>query len=473
MMLRTSATQVTEYLACPRKWWHGYKLKLPRPQNAAAEMGSACHEILEHYQNTGELKGDPTLVTYCRPALANIPPPQTPGVCIEQKFEIETYPGGPKWVGYMDLSWHSPPGHATVIDHKTRSDFRYCAKPEELQVDVQLASYAWAVIGEWPDVQNVTVAHNYILTPRPGQNTEQRKPKTKLVSVDLTRSQVELLWEKSLGTVREMAALHALPENTPIETIPPNTTECEKYGGCHFKKQCGFVDPKNPPLFNFLNTRKEQQMTETNGINSSKPILTAAERLRQFKAGGAPAAALAVVKPQAAASSPMAPPDATPDVATLPQTAVEPPEAPATGSEPAKRRGRPPKAAQGDAPQATSAAAPAVQTAPAVTPATPEVAPATRKPFLLLVNAAPLKGFPGAVLFDDWFAPAAADLATEHGVAHFMLLDFGKQKAAVVAATQKLARTGLPPALLVYTRSPGAEEAIAALTPYATHMVRS
>lgn len=477
MLERVSATQVTTFQACKRKWWNSYVLRIKTPENAAAVMGTECHTILEHYENTGELVGDPTLITYCRPALANIPPPQTPGVVVEIGFKIPTYLGGPLWVGYIDLAWHSPPGHATVIDHKTRSDFRYCAKPEELQVDVQLASYAWAVMDEWPDVQTVTVAHNYILTPRPGQDTEQRKPKAKLVSVDLTKPQVELLWGKALDTVAEMAELAALGPEHPVQAIEPNTSECDKYGGCHFKKTCGFVDPKNPPLFNFLNTRKENQMTETNGtsggLNGGGKILSAAERLRLHKAGlTAPAAAAAKPDLKIAptpAANPMAPPDATPDVATLPQEAASAPETPAAAPEAAKRRGRPPKATTETQAAPAAPAAPAAQAAPAA-PKAPAAAPGTMR--ILLINAAPQKGFEGAVLFDDWFAEAAAEIAAEHGVPHFMLMAFGAQKAAVVTAAQKLAKAGLPEVLSVFTRSPGAEEAIAALTPYVTHVIR-
>lgn len=469
MLKKTSATQVSEYRACARKWWYRYVLKLPFKQNASAELGTEVHEILEQYESTGEFKGRAEILPYVKPALELLPPPKTPGVLLEQQFEIPTYLGGPAWKGFIDIMWHSPPGHVTIIDHKTRSDFRYCLTEEQIQTDLQLSSYAHAASIEWPQADSFLVAHNYILTPRPNAK-EQKKPRAKLVKAELNRAQVARLWETSLASVREMDKLYQLGVKTPIEEIPFNGSECSKYGGCDYRKQCGFVEPAEK-FFSFLDKPKETTMSTTNGTNGNK-VLSIKEKiaaqkaaLEAQKAGGGKAAPAQAAKSTPAPAQDLNPPDAPEDT---PETSQEAPQAAQAPAEAPRRRGRPSKAAtvNQDAPaEAPPAAAPAAQTA-----SQPAAVGKTLNGRMVFVNSLPSKGFAGAVLFDDWFAPIAAQIAAEHKVPHFMLLDFGKQKAAVVEAVQKNLAT-LPNLVVVYTRSPGAAEALNAMTPHAQYIV--
>lgn len=460
MLVKTSATQVSEYRACARKWWWSYVIKLPRTQNASAELGTEVHEILEHYESTGDFTGRAEILPYVKPALELLPPPKTPGVMLEQRFEIPTYLGGPLWVGYIDLMWHSPPGHVTVIDHKTRSDFRYTLTSEQLQTDLQLSSYARAAAIEWPEADTFLVAHNYILTPRPHAK-EQKKPRAKLISATLNRAQVDSLWESSLESVREMNKLYQLGVKTPIEQIPYNANECPKYGGCDFRKHCGFVEPADK-FFSFIDKPKETSMSTPNGTNGVNKVLSIKEKIAAKKAalagGGQPAPAAASTKATPAATQDLNPPDAPPDTHQSAQAAQE--AAPASET-PARRRGRPPKATT------ASQEAPEAQETPVQTASQPAAALTGR---VILVNSLPYKGLQGAVLFDDWFAPIAAELAKEHKVPHFMLLDFGKQKAAVVDAVQRNLGS-LPNLLVLYTRSPGASEALNAMTPHAQYII--
>jgi hypothetical protein len=49
-----SASQISNYRDCPRKWWYQSVLGLPTPQNASAALGEAVHAQLEKYLNDGD-----------------------------------------------------------------------------------------------------------------------------------------------------------------------------------------------------------------------------------------------------------------------------------------------------------------------------------------------------------------------------------------------------------------------------------
>ena len=48
-----SASQITTFRDCPRKWYFDKIVKVPRVSTAATELGSAVHEELEHYLKEG------------------------------------------------------------------------------------------------------------------------------------------------------------------------------------------------------------------------------------------------------------------------------------------------------------------------------------------------------------------------------------------------------------------------------------
>ena len=49
-----SASQISNYRDCARKWWYQSILGLQTPQNASAALGEAVHAQLEAYLNDGD-----------------------------------------------------------------------------------------------------------------------------------------------------------------------------------------------------------------------------------------------------------------------------------------------------------------------------------------------------------------------------------------------------------------------------------
>ena len=52
-MKHVSASQITTFRDCPRKWYFEKVVGLPRPSTGSTELGSAVHAVLEDY-----LRGD-------------------------------------------------------------------------------------------------------------------------------------------------------------------------------------------------------------------------------------------------------------------------------------------------------------------------------------------------------------------------------------------------------------------------------
>lgn len=52
---KNSPSQIKTYLECPRKWYYRYILKQRSPPTAAQQFGTAFHQLMEDWLNTGEL----------------------------------------------------------------------------------------------------------------------------------------------------------------------------------------------------------------------------------------------------------------------------------------------------------------------------------------------------------------------------------------------------------------------------------
>jgi hypothetical protein len=159
-----SPSQIADFELCPRRWFNHSRLGIKRPQSAAAARGQSVHAPLEAGLKTGAhgLPSGDERTIHVEAALVELPRahflrdgaarPASKPLLVEHKpahcFVVE--PGQLTTSGValdcridlfdLDLS---PDGFASIGDHKTTSDFRYCKTPDELRVDVQLLTYAW------------------------------------------------------------------------------------------------------------------------------------------------------------------------------------------------------------------------------------------------------------------------------------------------------------------------------------------
>jgi hypothetical protein len=539
----TSASQVTEFRRCPRKWYYKKICKIEEPGTPAQVRGKRVHSAIEAYLARGEFDPIDSPVFVGSDAASPVALDTTGAVAesyagyvaiaapylplddafeVEREVLLETFPGGPTWVGFIDVRY---PGRK-ILDHKTTSDFRYCKTPEELRQDTQMNVYA-----RWEYLQGakgeLEIAHLYLRT--------KGRPIANYVSALTTREQTEEIWARDMATVREMAELVerlGVTEEKPDE-VDPNTESCGMYGGCYFRHRCGIGDfsVKNfvaaGQLTRRTSTETDVKYVETTSTRGS--VMTFEERLAEkmktkpvlpprppaadkaplpttHRMPEAPAPALSLEERLRKMPTDIVPEDA-PDRNALPGPEPEPP---VKRREVKKAAAPAPAAPTAPAPAPTSTATPSLdrfegapsladsvgdalpaaenwtmEGEPATSGATstawdrqpaPVVAPAAkpaRRQMTLYIDCFPIKGGHRAsyVLAEEFIAPLMAQVAADHGLPDYRLIPYGGGKAALAQAIRR-AIDQVPEALVVGGYAAGASELLECLIPWATHIVR-
>ena len=467
-----SATQVDTYTACPRAWHFGWPRGFKTPPTAAMQRGTHIHSAAEF-----TVKHNGTLPTnqYAPYAEAMLPflPIGQPKVLVEQPIRLETGPGLPPWIGYIDLLDDSRTlsPYLRITDHKTSSDFRYAKTPAELAENTQVISYAKYVFDSGHDEELVQVGHLYVHTK--GDALPKRSlPKVLPVFTEVGRAQVEQVWARDLGTIEEMVRAAEVENTDLLEPRGTSNGQCQKYGGCPHRARCGIsASPK-------IGTKREKEPgTMSNNFLARMQAAAAA------KAGGTPSEAASV--PQAVAK-PVTPPPAAPQAAK-PATGVLPPDAPSRTT-PIKAKVAPVEAPavdprqeiidkwpDADAEQAAAAPAPAKR--PIGRPRK-EKALTSDQGFVLFIDCMPVKDTGGdtTTMFEDWINPIRLTLNDEamkaKNLPDYRLLPFAEEKALFAIAVNEQVGGGMPAALIVNSSSPGARDALDVLIPHARLVVR-
>ena len=98
---RVSASQVEEFLRCPRRWFESAILKNRQPETEAMLRGKNFHKAVETYLKTGENTSE--FAPLIEAGKEFLPPARTEDLLLEHEFTIPTYEGGPMWLGYIDM----------------------------------------------------------------------------------------------------------------------------------------------------------------------------------------------------------------------------------------------------------------------------------------------------------------------------------------------------------------------------------
>lgn len=325
-----SATQIQDYVLCPRRWAWRKLGGLQAPPNPSAQLGLDVHAQLEAYYLSGtplDLTSKPGQIALA--GLHLLPPPGTPGLEVESDFLLQV--GSYTFGGRMDLRLG-----AQVWDHKTTKDFRWAKTPAELRTNVQAVLYARAALESGP-AADLTWVYYRTRTPYRAEAITLR-----LRAQDLTPT-----LDQIQGLAEEIHVLYrARPE--PL-AIPPNPDACEAFGGCPYLPLCTDLTPAN---------RMRSIMSQQSAVQSKEEFLA---RIRA-QAGqiNPPAQDQAPPPPPA----PILSPDGThtwDGQAWIPvQTVPAPPPAPPPASSPARGPGRPRK----DGTPAQPRQAPAAEASP-------------------------------------------------------------------------------------------------------------
>lgn len=246
-----SASQLSMFTRCQRKWFYKYIVGLPYPVGPAAKLGKRVHACLEQRLKTGVWADDDPKVL----AIAKSGEKHLPQASIDRLLDIEksftfSPPDSPvPFVGFIDVL---DPSKTTVIDHKTTGNLHWAKSEQELSIDPQAiiySYYAWRELG-W--AAPVTFRHIYYCT-------SQRASMT----TDCVLTEQDLA-TKITTFVDQAKAMSELSGCTSVEDAPANTSACGDYGGCPFRGQCPAIK-----------TKKETEMSS--GISAFEAIMAKAK----------------------------------------------------------------------------------------------------------------------------------------------------------------------------------------------------
>ena len=226
----SSASQVSTFRQCPRRWWWQKVAGYTTPPSEAMKRGTAIHAELEAYLKEGTLPTSAIALA----GLEYLPPPTlVRPVDVERAVRLEGYGLPVPLIGYIDLV--EPPSagwRPRITDHKTTSNFKYIKEPDVLAHDPQAIIYsAFAfrhlfTADDWLVGDSLTFRHVYYRT--------SGRPDSRESLVHLSRSEVDSKFKGIVATVEAQAAAR----EKQVVDLEPVLTACGDYGGCPFITNC-------------------------------------------------------------------------------------------------------------------------------------------------------------------------------------------------------------------------------------------
>ena len=225
-----SASQLSTFTLCQRKWAWRYIAGVQEPSGAAAVLGGEVHSVLEAWLASGVAPDRSTRPgTIALAGLKHLPPPGS-GV-VEHGFLLHTprntYIGYIDWQGFFD-------GLVTILDHKTTSNLAYAKTAEDLLSDIQALIYALFACIAWntKEVQLKWVYYTTASTPRSPAPTK-------------TKIHLPLVLDRfdAIETVGEEIGRHIAHQTHPL-ALPATVSACGAYGGCPHRTRCNLSEPE-------------------------------------------------------------------------------------------------------------------------------------------------------------------------------------------------------------------------------------
>jgi CRISPR/Cas system-associated exonuclease Cas4 (RecB family) len=436
-MRHVSATQLSMYMACPRKWMLSYEYGLKAPQSASMAFGTAAHGAIEDYLNDGlEPEGldrgiaDPTFAARVKDALRYLPKTLT---YIETEVPIrEKLTDGLQYVGFIDLLDLSYEEEPHIIDYKTTADIdKYAKTEEQLKEDTQMLTYA-KFVSKWREqAKTFKLSHLAIQT--------QKAVKAQMTSTTVTRDHVQKRWaEKFLPVIQEMEEWRG----KDVRDVPHvfGTPTCQEYGGCFHKSRC------EAAMFGIFPVRKDKEPM----INPPKNEAPAPGTIDLFETVGDVPDLVVERAPDPQAELKKAAAEAL----TQPAGISDPDTVPKRG------RGRPKKTAEVF--QAIDASIPTVMGVPVATAVYPLTGPA------LFINCAPVKGMQAVSIY-DFLAPLCDEIRRDTGLPW----ELHQYRQGEAALKEKVRNATLPAAIYGDNATGAAKIALEVLIPQASLVVQS
>lgn len=233
-LLSVSASQIKDWMACKRKWHFQKVIGLKQPDSIYANRGTAGHKQCEDYYLHGT---PPTHKSILKAMEDGLLPPRTEPHLAEHWMDSPPLKAANvAFRGKIDLTVFGDVRKIRIVDFKFVGSLNYCKTEDDLREDVQMISYAKYASTRWPECGNFELTHLYL-----GVNED--KPAVNLVSVEVTREEVEACFDRRIvscveqmkETAKVLDTFALPPANHPFEP-------CRAYGDCPFLARC-FITP--------------------------------------------------------------------------------------------------------------------------------------------------------------------------------------------------------------------------------------
>jgi hypothetical protein len=351
-----SATQISLWRECQRKYGFSYILKIRSPATPSQELGTQVDTYqLQPYLSKGRpLDLDTPAGKIAKSALEFLPPPipmgGPPDMSLQAKAVLPSPQGPWDYVGYLDLWLPSgglpgiSDGLVTVGDFKTTKDFRWMKTGDVLATDPQAVIYnTWAmrttgartVRNRWLYLKTVPTAVGGKYSARASDLiVGAQHVYEQFMAVEATAAEIHAALEKApdISGPSDPAYGEALEY---VLSLPPTTDACSNFGGCPHQHACN-LSPEQYRETLAPNLFQGDQLVSTESMKARLAAKRAAAGI------DVPPAPFAGVNPPEKDLPP--PPVALVEAPVL--SPVAPAESVATpiGAEP-KKRGRPKKIA--------------------------------------------------------------------------------------------------------------------------------
>lgn len=324
-----SASQVSVWRECERKWGYRYIVGHKTPQTPAQKLGDDVErKQIQPYLTSGRPFDDNEAGQIAKAMQPHLPAPKTPGMEMQKRIALASPSGKWAYQGYTDL-WvkdsrivpgvkpYDGPPIPGVVDFKTTKSLRWQKTAEVLKTDPQANLYATYALaeseGDFVDLAWIT---GTTVKPYKGKPSYLRRTIDEVApqfdAIDVTGA--------ALHDVR-MAAVPTMDADADTKlrfvlSLTPNPYQCDEFGGCPHRATCNLA----PQKFRDAVVEKLTKQKETRNMSNAASALA---RLKARKPGGDTTAPTA---PQQSAPAPAAPPAAT--AAPTPPVQAPTPEPP-------------------------------------------------------------------------------------------------------------------------------------------------
>ncbi len=227
-----SPSQIRSFTDCNRKWWWEKVAGIEIERKAHFETGERLHSQMEVWFLNGVPPANQSALLLSQHP--DVPQPH-PELLIEypKDFATNLKAAGVPVKGKIDLldPRQKATGLIAIWDWKSSSNFngKGIKTADYLTRDIQLNIYSKYVFSQWPEAEKVTLSHGYMLT--------KGGFAAKVVTTEpLDREHISDVYNNIEQIIEKMKDAAS---QTDYRLVTPNYEQCEEYGGCPYKRNCG------------------------------------------------------------------------------------------------------------------------------------------------------------------------------------------------------------------------------------------